>query len=118
MRQSDPRNPRENLSKAQRNGPVDDSSVYNLQNDDPLCAVFEEIGHFLLQRRLHLVLGYDLEVIPRRFAPPLHLEQVVLELIKVHLKKKKPGRLTVTSERPSKMKKKKKPFGGEPWSDG
>lgn len=76
--------PKENLSKTI---PVDDSSVYNLQNDDPLCAVFEEIGHFLLQRRLHLVLGYDLEVIPRCFAPPLHLEQVVLKLIKVHLTK-------------------------------
>lgn len=86
--------------------------MYSLQNDDPLCAVFEEIGHFLLQRRLHLVLGYDLEVIPRRFAPPLHLEQVVLELIKVHLKKKKkkpPGRL-VTSQAAAIKNQKKKAF--------
>lgn len=81
-----------------RNEPVDDSSVYGLQNDDPLCAVFEEVGHFLLQRQLHLVLGHDLEVIPRCFAPPLHLDQVVLKLIKVHLTRRDSWRLHPTKQ--------------------
>lgn len=44
--------------------PVDYSPVHNLQNDDPLRAVLEEVRHLLLQRRLHLVFGNDLEVIP------------------------------------------------------
>lgn len=80
------------------NEPVHDSSVYSLQNDDPLCTVFEEIGHFLLQHRLHLVLGYDLEVIPRCFASPLHLDQVVLKLIKVHLTRRDSPRLRPTKQ--------------------
>lgn len=65
--------------------PVDYPSVHNLQNDDPLRAVLEEVRHLLLQRRLHLVFGDDLEVIPWCLAPPLHLGQIVLQLIEVHL---------------------------------
>lgn len=65
--------------------PVDYSPMHNLQNDDSLCAVFKEVGHFLLQRRFHLVFRDDLKVIPWCFAPSLHLGQIVLKLIKVHL---------------------------------
>lgn len=67
------------------NIPVDYPSMYNLQNDDPLGTVFEEVGHFLFQRWFHLVFRNDLEVIPWCFAPSLHLGQIVLKLIKVHL---------------------------------
>lgn len=46
------------------NIPVDYPSMYYLQNDDPLGTVFEEVGHFLFQRRFHLMFRDDLEVIP------------------------------------------------------
>lgn len=67
------------------NIPVDYSSMYNLQNNYSLCTVFEEVWHFLFQCWFHLMFCNDLEVIPWCFAPPLHLGQIVLKLIKVHL---------------------------------
>ena len=57
-----------------------------LQDDDPLGTVFEEVGHLLFERGLHLVLGDDFQMIPGCFAAPFHLNQVLLELIKVHLR--------------------------------
>lgn len=44
--------------------PVDNSSMYNLEYDDPLCTVFEEVGHFLFQRWFHLMFCNDFQVIP------------------------------------------------------
>lgn len=44
--------------------PVDDSAMDDLEDDDSLGAVLEEVGHPLLERGLHLVLGDDLEVVP------------------------------------------------------
>lgn len=65
--------------------PVDDPPVNNLEDDDPLSAVLEEVGHLLLQLGLHLVLGDDFQVVPRGFAAPLHLAQVLLQLVEIHL---------------------------------
>lgn len=67
------------------NIPVDYSSMYNLQNNNSFCAVFEKIWHFLFQCWLHLMFRNDLKVIPWGFAPSLHLGQIVLKLVKVHL---------------------------------
>lgn len=67
--------------------PVDDPAMHNLQDDDPLGAVFEEVGHLLLQLGLHLMLGDHLQVVPRGFAAPLHLTQVLLQLVEIHLRK-------------------------------
>ena len=59
--------------------------MHDLEDDDPLRAVLQEVGHFLLQCWFHLVLGDDLEVVPGCFAPSLHLAQILLQLVKVHL---------------------------------
>lgn len=56
-----------------------------LEDDDSFGAVFQEVGHLLLQLRLHLVLGDHLQVVPRGLAAPLHLTQVLLQLVKIHL---------------------------------
>lgn len=71
--------------------PVDDPAVYDLQDDDPLRTVLQEIRHLLLQHRLHFMLGDHLQVIPRRLAPALHLTQVLLQLVKVHLENMEKG---------------------------
>lgn len=44
--------------------PVEDSTVYNFEDYDPLRAVFEEIGHLLLQCWFHLVFCNDFQVVP------------------------------------------------------
>ena len=59
--------------------------MYDHQDDYSLCAVFQEVRHLLLQRWLHLVFGDDLQVVPGCFAPSLHLDQIILELVKIHL---------------------------------
>lgn len=66
--------------------PVDDPAVHNLQDDDPLGAVLEEVRHLLLELGLHLMLGDHLQVVPRGLAAPLHLTQVLLQLVEVHLR--------------------------------
>lgn len=65
--------------------PVDDPAVDNLQDDNPLSAVLEEVGHLLLQLGLHLVLGDHLQVVPGCLAAALHLTQVLLQLVEIHL---------------------------------
>lgn len=65
--------------------PVDDPAVNYLEDDDPLSTVFEEVRHLLLQLCLHFMLGDDLQVIPWGFAATLHLTQVFLQLVKIHL---------------------------------
>lgn len=72
--------------------PVDDPAVDNLQDDDPLGALLQEVRHLLLELRLHLVLGNHLQVVPRGLAAPLHLTQVLLQLVEIHLS----GRRNVT----------------------
>lgn len=57
----------------------------DLEDDDSFSAIFEEIGHLLLQLGLHLVLGDHLQMVPRGFAAPLHLRQVLLQLVEIHL---------------------------------
>lgn len=69
--------------------PVDDASVHHFKNDDPLCAVFEELRHFALQLGFGLVLGYYLQVVPGCLAFPLQLNQVVRELLEIHLEETK-----------------------------
>ena len=58
----------------------------DLEDDDPLSAVFKEVGHFLLELGLHLVFGDHLQMVPRGFAASLHLAKVLLQLIEIHLK--------------------------------
>lgn len=65
--------------------PVDDPAVNNLEDDNPLSTFFEEVRHLLLQLGLHLMLGDHLQVVPRGFAAPLHLTQILLQLVEVHL---------------------------------
>lgn len=59
--------------------------MHHFKNDDPLCAVFEELRHFALQMGFGLVLGDYLQVVPGRLALPLQLNQVVRQLFEVHL---------------------------------
>lgn len=65
--------------------PVDNPAVNDFEDDDPLGAVFQEVRHLLLQLGLHLVLGDDLQVVPWGFAAPLHLTQILLQLVEIHL---------------------------------
>ncbi len=65
--------------------PVDDPAVNNLEDNNPLRTVFQEVGHLLLQLGLHLMLGYHFQVVPWGFAAPLHLTQVLLQLVEIHL---------------------------------
>lgn len=44
--------------------PIDDPAVNNLEDDNPLSAVFEKVRHLLLQLGLHLMLGDHLQVVP------------------------------------------------------
>lgn len=60
----------------------------NFEDDDPLGAVFQEVRHLLLELGLHLVLGDDLQVVPRGFAASLHLTQILLQLVEIHLTSK------------------------------
>lgn len=55
---------RDDSERSDPRRPVDYSPMHNLQNDDSLCAVFQEVGHFLLQRWFHLMFRDDLKVIP------------------------------------------------------
>lgn len=57
--------------------PVDDASVHHFKNDDPLCAVFEELRHFALLLGFGLVLGHYLQVVPGHLTLPLQLNQIV-----------------------------------------
>lgn len=75
--------------------PVDDASVHHFKNDDPLCAVFEELCHFVLQLGFGLVLGYYLQVVPGCLTLPLQLNQVVRQLLKIHLEENKNQNLKV-----------------------
>lgn len=59
--------------------------MYSLQDDSPPGTVLQEVGHLLLQRRLHLMLGDQLEVLPRCLAAALHLRHVLLQQVEVHL---------------------------------
>ena len=65
--------------------PVDDPAMDDLEDDDALGAVFEEVGHLLLELGLHLVLGDHLQMVPGCLAAPLHLGQGLLQLVEVHL---------------------------------
>lgn len=69
--------------------PVDDAPVHHFKNDDSLRAVLEKLGHFALQLGFGLVLGHDLQVVPGSLTLPLQLNQVVRQLLKVHLEDKK-----------------------------
>lgn len=84
--------------------PVDDASVHHFKNDDSVCAVFEELRHFALQLGFGLMLGHYLQVVPGCLALPLQLNQVVRQLLKVHLEKNMKYKVW-------KLKKKKKSQG-------
>lgn len=44
--------------------PVDDPPVDHLQDDDPLCAVLQEVRHLVLQDRFGFMFGHHLQVVP------------------------------------------------------
>lgn len=82
------------VTKPTNSSPVHDSSVDGFQDDDLLSAVLQKVRHLLFQRWFHLVLRDDFQMIPRCFAAPFHLSQVLLQLIEIHLNMK--SNLTVT----------------------
>lgn len=78
--------------------------MHHFKNDDPLCAVFEELCQFALQLGFGFMLGYDLQVVPGCLALPLQLNQVVRQLLEVHLEEKKNQNMS------GKPKQKSRPY--------
>lgn len=61
--------------------------MHHLKDNDPLGAVLQKLGHFVLEQWLGLMFGHHLQIVPGVLALPLQLHQVVRQLLKVHLGK-------------------------------
>lgn len=64
---------------------VDEAAMHHAQGDDALRRGEQKLADALAEVGLRLVLGDDLEVVPRRLAAPLHRSQTLLHLVEVGL---------------------------------